>query len=176
MTFNRSEFMRSRHALAREQRDFYFDKFGESREYSDFLGRETPLTNKIVTYEVSYQLTYRGEFDDLILTPQTFKVIALEGSDADIYNKSMNMFLDSKGETSKNHFASGTLNMIKKNIDIQTKILPRGVEESQRRPDSNELRQFINKGFVVSGIDKIKYTNSKGSKGVNKLDVRHFEF
>lgn len=166
--------MRERHALAKQQRDFFQDEFGEAPKYSDFLKSETPLTTKIVTYEVSFQLSYRGETDHLNITPKTFKVTAFEGDQSEIYNRTMSMILDSKGVNTGHHFHPDTIEKaIEPNLNIS--IAPRGMEESQRRPTADEIKGVINSRFAVSNLDTtLGFSNKRNQKGKMKLDVRHF--
>lgn len=172
--FNRSEFMRERHALAKQQRDFFQDEFGETPKYSDFLKSDTPLTSKIVTYEVSFQLSYRGETDHLNISPKTFKVTTFQGNESEIYSRTMSMILDSKGVNTGHHFHPNTIEKaIEPNLNIS--IAPRGMEESQRRPTASEIKGVINSRFEVSNLDTtLGFKNKRNHKGEMKLDVRHF--
>lgn len=171
--FSRSEFMKQRHAFAKEQRQFYEKKYGEEIKYSDFLKTETPLTRRLVTFEVSFQLSYRGESDHLNINPQTFKVTAFEGEESEIYNRTMSMILDSRGINTGSHFQPNTIEMMENNVDIQIK--PRGMEESQKRPNRDEVKGVINSGFEVRELDNtINFTNKKGKSGQMRVDMRHF--
>jgi len=175
MVFNRKEFMRERHVMARKQRTFYKKEYGglSGTSYSDFLKNDSPITRNIVVYDVSFQLNYRGEIDDFKIPKKTFKVVAFENDSHEIYNKTMNMVLDMKGKNSKSHLAVGTNTMIKDNIDI--KVNPRGMERSSRKITREEILKVLETGSSISQIDRdLKFTNKKKRDGHLKLDLRHF--
>lgn len=171
--------MKTRHLEAKRQKEYFEKTFGEDTKtsYSDFMKKETPITRNIVTYEVSYQLNYRGEGDSMIIAPKTFKVVAFEGQEHDIYSKTMNMVTDSKGAMTGDNFQSGTIGMIEDNLKVDVKRVqyPRGMERSQKKPTREEVNNLLSTGFSVSAIDKdIKFKNKKGGEGRVNLDMRHF--
>jgi len=177
--FNRSEYMKNLHAEAKQQRSYFINNFGETKtpSYSQFLKGETPLNTNIVTYEVSYQLNYTSEFNALIIKPQTFKVVAFEGQEDEIMNKTIEMVKDSKGKNSKAHFNDGALGVINDGLDVKVKRIsyPRGMEKSQKKPTREEIQNLIRSGSSISQIDgTVSFTNKKGRSGKMEMDLRHF--
>ena len=173
--FNRSSFMKQRHADAKVQREIYSNKFGnESKEnYSSFLRKETPLGRQVVIYQVSYQVSYSGAVNTMNSNMTTFEVISFRGNEGEIQNRTMNMVLDSKGTNNDRHLNVGLMNALDNSTDV--KILPRGLEETRRNLTSNELNQLKESQFIVNGLDsELKVKNKQNREGSLKLDVRHF--
>lgn len=173
-SFDRKTFMRERHAFAKEQKSFFEKEFGETDlKYSDFLKSDSPLSNQLVTYDVSFQLSYRGRHGHLDINRQTFQVTGFRGDESQIYNNTMNLVLDSKGKMTNNNFSPNTLTAIEDNIVI--KINPRGMEESTRKPSREEIEKVIGSRFTISGLDKdMGIKNKAGTTGKMNLDIRHF--
>lgn len=170
--FDRSSFMKERHLFAKKQQGLYENKFGEKKDYSSFLRNESPLTRKIVTYEVSYQLNYRGETDSFIINPRTLKIIGYQGDEQAIKGRVMNTIKDSKGDNSGDHLQPGTIDMIDKNLSVDE---PRGMEKKEYTPTRQEINDVISHGVHIKDIDKtITFKNKKGREGVQRLDMRHF--
>ncbi len=173
--FSRSEFMREKHAQAKKQRSIFAQKFDKQDlpSYSSFLKRETPLENQIIAYEVSYQVSYRGQVDDITISPQTFLVYGFRNNESQIRENTMNMLIDSKGKITGHNLHPNTAKTIESNADI--KIFPRGMEESFKQVPSDIKRQVINQNYVVKELDTtIKMKNKKGRTGDLNLDIRHF--
>jgi hypothetical protein len=177
--FNRRSFMQERHNQAKAQRQFFKENFKDQPlpKYSDFLKNETPLEQKIVSYDVSFQVSYRGTSDAFESTPKTFKVFGFVGQEAEIEKRTMNMVLDSKGQMTKANFPSSTLEMIEKNTDVKVSqgIKPRGMEKSYDRVSRKQASEVMSKGFYVESLDdSFKFKNKKDREGLMKLDVTHF--
>lgn len=175
--FNRSAFMKERHEFTRQQRARFSKDYGEELPYNEFMKNETPLSDKIIVYDVSYQLNYTGEVDSMIINKQTLKVVAFEGQEEVITNKVMESLTTAKGSNTKHHLSTGTTQMIEDNATIiaKPKSYPRGMERSQRKPTKQEIDEVIKYGLSVSNIeDKVKFTNKKGRIGKLDMDLRHF--
>lgn len=172
--FNRSTFMKERHMIAKRERDYFKSNFGDGRfKYSDFLSNKSPLIEKTIVYEVSYQVSYRGQRDDLVSEPKTFYVLGFKGQESNIQRRTMDMVTDAKGQKTEHHLAKGTISAIERSTIV--KIKPRGMEESQKKPTVYELNQLIDKQILVKELDsKIKIKNRKGREGTLNLDIRHF--
>lgn len=172
---SRSESLKLRHQRARQEFDFFKDRYNEDVKYSDFLKEDSPLKSKIIVYDVSYQVSYRGSAESLLITPTTFRVIGFKGQETEIQKRTMNMVLDSKGRVSKNNLSPNTLNMLDNELRNGIQVLPRGMEESTARVNKEDVEKLYSSGFVVRDLDTtIKIKNSKGREGKMDLDIRHF--
>jgi len=171
--FNRSEFMKQRHAHAREQRTYYKTQFGEDVGYGEFLKNESPLQNKIISYDVSFQATYRGEKNEFEASIQTFKVFGLAGQEAEIERRAMNLVLDSRGEITGKGFNSSLISEIEKSG--KATITPRGMEESFKKSHltRTKINNVVETGFIVEELDKVDVKGKTG-KGKMNLDINHF--
>ena len=182
--FNRSSFMKNRHALAQKQRQFYKDNFKEleTPRYSDFLKTESPVFNNITVYEVSYQMTYTSAENGLSLkSPETFKVYALKGHDSekDLINQTAeavsNMQNDDKEEfnpLSKNLIESELKS--KNNIKIHT---PRGMEKTEEFKINSKILEGLsyNKGFYTEVLDQNVEVKNKGKNSYKyKVDLNTY--
>jgi len=170
-----SNVMKQRHEQAKSQRNLFKETYPEEKtpKYFEFLKNDSPLSSRIISYEVSYQLSYRGQQDAILITPKTFTVYGLAGQEHMIQNNTMNMVLDSKGQMTHSHMNNGMLGAIEDNMEI--KVTPRGMEESQKRPSKEAIKKVSENGMYAERLDEsIKFTNKKGREGNLKLDVRHF--
>lgn len=173
--FNRSQFMKARHAEAKKQKELFSNKFKDEKQpnYFNFLKGETPLENRIIAYEVSYQVSYRGAVDSINVPSSTFTIYGFKGQENEIEKRTMNMILDSKGKMTGANFAGGTINAIENSTEIR--VLPRGMEQSSKKVSRKDLENVVESGFVVKNLDSdLKFTNKKGREGRMKLDIRHF--
>lgn len=173
--FDRSNFMRERHRIAREQRKLYMEKLDKSEKpnYFDFLKNETPLEREIVSYLVSFQVSYTGR-DSIISTPQTFVVYGFKGQESEIQKKTMNMVVDSKGKKTNSNFHPNTIEAVEDNTNVMIK--PRGLEHSSQKLEHNKVRQFVENGYYVEGLDtELTFKNKKNREGKMNLDLRHFQ-
>lgn len=174
LSVDRSELFKERHARAKEQFDLFKARYpNEDTKYSNFLRINTPLEEKIVTFEVSYQVSYRGTQDIMESTTKTFKVIGFRGQESEIQSRTMNMVLDSKGAKTDYHLPVNSLRAMAQGFNVH--ILPRGMEESERKANQKEVQEVLEKGFSVSGLDtSFKFKNKKGRTATMKHDIRHF--
>lgn len=172
--FDRSKFMKERHENAKFQRQVFKDRFGKELDYSEFLKvNDNPFRDKLVTYDVSFQVNYLGKFDDIFMSSQTFTVTAYKQSEPEIRSRVMNLVLDSKGKITERGFTGNQVKAVKDNLSIP--ITPRGAELNEKKLSYEEITRLINNDFVVRGLDKgIKIKNRRGSTGDMKLDIRHF--
>ena len=169
--------MRQRHALARQQRQQFKSTFGEEStpSYKEFFQNETPYTEKLVKYEVSYQISYRGNTQALETTSKTFTVVGLQGQTSELQERTMNMILDSKGQKTQSNFAVNTLRAVKNSTDIT--IRPRGLEPSQKDITKDEIAKVSETGFLLENLDDVlEFKNKQGRKGRMSLDTRHFTY
>jgi len=173
--FDRSSFMKKKHAEAKRQRELFSNKFKDEKKpaYFNFLKNDTPLENRIISYQVSYQVSYRGAVDSILVSPKTFTVFGFKGQEDEIKTRTMNMILDSKGKSTNNNFASGTLSAVKDSTEL--KILPRGLEQSSKKVSQSDLSNVVESGFVVKDLDTtLTFKNKKNREGKMNLDIRHF--
>ena len=172
---SRAVALRQRHAEAKFQRELYVQRFGEEKvpKYSSFLRNTTPLEEQLVVYDVSFQVSYRGNKDDLLISPVTFKVVGFKTQEQQIRDRTMNLILDSKGSTSKVGFRPNTLKAVEGATQVDVK--PRGMEESTANLSKADLRKVAEDRFLVKELDnKVEFSNKKGRKGSMDLDIRHF--
>jgi len=177
MAFDRQQFMKQRHKVAKLQREYFKEEFPKKDlpSYSEFLKNDSPIREEIIAYEVSYQLNYQGITDDMFIdNSQTFYVYGLKGMEKEIEERSMNALLDSKGENNSMHFNRGTLEMLETKKPVN--ITPRGMEQAPKKKiNDKELRQVIENKIAFDHIpNKIKFTNRKNREGEMKLDITHF--
>lgn len=171
--FNRAEYMREKHKVAREQRTLFSSKFeNEKPKYFEFMKAQTPLTEKVVSYEVSYQVSYQSTTESFTSTPATFQVYGLRGKESDIEERALNMILDSKGKISNHNFSGGTISMLENNLEIKAK--PRGIEKSETQISPSDARKVFENEYHVKELDKLTFTNKKGRTGNMDLDINHF--
>lgn len=177
--FSRSQLLRERHKEAKLQRQFYVEKFGKENtpSYFEFLKRETPLEREVISYDVSFQVSYRGVSNAFESTPKTFRVYGFAGEESEIQKRTMNMILDSKGAITGSNFVGGTLDMIEQNtsVKITRDIYPRGMEESNKKVSRNQTQKIVESGFYVEDLDsKFKFENKNKREGEMRLDISHF--
>ena len=177
--------LKQRHQIARKSRELYIEKFGDKDlpSYSTFFSNNNPIAKQIVQYEVSYQVSYRGNIDSLLSNPQTFTVYGFTGQKDAIRQRAMNMVLDSKGKISGSNFNNGTLQAIEGNFDVKIEednigtsyALPRGMEETKKSISQEDLNKILEKQFYVKDLDTtFKFKNKKGREGEMDLDISHF--
>lgn len=176
--FDRSSYMKQRHLRAKKQQQLYQSKFSKDAKYYDFLKNNNPLQQSVQTYQVSYQISYIGDFDSLITKWSTFEVTTYEQNAEEIKQKTMNMLLDSRGQITGDMFNQGAQEVIKDNttINVEPKIYPRGAEKKQQQTFKSveEIEDIYSNKYKVVGVDKLKFENKKKRKGEMKLDFRHF--
>ena len=175
--FNRSEFMKEKHSLARLEFETYKEKYPKRSEkvsYSDFLKTETPVSEFYVAYEVSFQVSYTGGKDSIFINSNTFEIYSIDGNRDKIEKQIMNSVLDSKGVKSGVNLHPATISAMEKGFS--TNIKPRGIE---RKDIANlsfaEKEAILRNRNVVKGIDsQVDMVNKKGRKGELQLDITHF--
>jgi len=175
--FNRSQYMKQKHQLAKAQKQVYESRFDKIANYKDFLSKDNPLQRSIVTYQVSYQISYIGEFDTIKTKWETLEVTTYEQNKKEIKKKIMNMLLDSRGKLTGDMFNAGAQQVISTNtkIKVTPMIYPRGAEQKRVKfRELSEIEDVLSNKYVVKGVDKMKFTNKKGREGEMKLDFRHF--
>ena len=170
-----SQFMKQRHKEAREKKKLYEEFYPEEEKkpYSYFLREKTFIDEQIVAYQVSYQVSYRGDIGGIFISPKTFIVYGIAGQENEIYNRTMNMILGAEGNKTGNQLPVGTQEAISRGAEI--KVFPRGMEESFKRPKVSQYEQVFEKNFHVENLDSVvEMKNHKNRKGELELDIRHF--
>jgi len=167
--------MKGLHESAKAQRVYFETNFPSQKvpKYSDFLKNNSPISEEIVTYDVSYQVSYTGMKDDITINPQTFEVIGFKNDASKIETDTMDMIIDAKGEISDNNFTGKTSDAIKNNTTIN--ITPRGLESTSKKPSRNDINRIISGEVIVKKLDtSVNMKNRKGRVGSLKMDIRHF--
>lgn len=175
--FNRSQFMSNRHKESKAMFSYYKENIGTDVKYSDFLKRDTPLDDEIVSYEVSYQLTYSGESDEIKSTPYTFVVYGRRGQESDIESRTMKMIIDSRGVVTDENFNTGITEKLEKDSNTNIHATPRGMEQVTDRIERENIVNAITSGsqYHVRELDNtIKFKNKKGGEGEMKLKTEWF--
>ena len=160
---------------AREHREIYFETFKTKLPYSKFLKEENPLTKSLVVYDVSYQVSYRGHYDHIVSTRQTFQVYGFANQDAEIKRRTMDMVISSRGKSNGSYLSGGSQEAIENGFE--THIVPRGLEKSDRQLTTEEIRKLTNSKnhMIVKNLDNtFTFKNKKGREGNLKLDITHF--
>jgi hypothetical protein len=175
----KSIYAKEQHARARAKKQLYEDITGKSDiEYSEFLKNNSPIEEYIEVYNVSFQLSYRGESGSLQINPQTFQVYALKGfeTENEIYQNTMDMVLDMKGEKTNNELPPNTREKLENSVKIEIK--PRGMEKTnltQIKDTSVYEGLVLGGGKYVKNLDNVTtLKNGKGGKSKVKLDITHF--
>lgn len=182
MSFNRSEFLKELHNIAKQRRKFYAEKFPDKPKpaYSEFLKNDNPVDANIIVYEVSYQLSYESAKQGLKMkNPQTFTIYALAGIETSdsIYEKTKMMVLDMKGEKTGENLNLGTRAYFDINDDyLNIEVAPRGLEKVEsKRIVPKHYDNLLKGDFVVEQLDnKVSLTNKKNYSSRMNLDIRHF--
>lgn len=176
--FNRGSYMRERHRQSKRMFSYYKENVSEDASYSDFMRKDTPMSDIIVEYSVSYQLSYSGEVDEIKSKPYTFTVYGLRGEEVEIEKRTMNMLIDSKGGMTKENFNQGVIEKLEQSNNSNVRVLPRGMEQVKNSVERNNIVNFINSGnkYYTKELDtSIKFENKKGREGEMKLDTLWFE-
>lgn len=180
--FNRSAFTKELHYMAKTRRDFFKEKFPEEKvpKYSEFLKNENPVDNRIMAYEVSYQLSYESQKEGLKMKqPRTFTIYALQGlqSADEIYERTKTMVLDMKAKGTTNTLPIGTRGYFDDNDKyLNIEVNPRGMEAVENKKVlAKHYEKILNNDFAVDSLDEeVKIENKKGYESTMKLDITHF--
>jgi len=179
--FNRSNFMRARHKEARRQRSFFSELDDSQTKYSDFLSAETPLERKIVSYDVSYQVSYKSASNEInIKSPSTFRVYAIEGMNTSdkIFQGTVDAVQNVRGAGSNNKFNSAAQDVIGRNIEVDMNRVdkPRGMEQVDAPTITKEVIDGLkgNKGFFVEGRDQQVEVKGKKSSAKMSVDITRY--
>lgn len=181
MKFNRSQFMKERHARARKQRDLFNELTGtQNNNYSDFLGNETPLDKKVVAYDVSYQVSYSSNSNRIdIKSPETFRVYALQSAQTeDKITQNVTFAIQNvRGTQTNKQFNSSAQRVIGDNtkVNLERVDMPRGFEKSQKLTYSAEIIDSLKGGrmFVEGRDQKVNVQNKKSSAKMS-VDITKF--
>lgn len=160
--------MKERWNTARQEQSFYETYTGEKKSSREFFANVNPFTEKIVTYEVSYQLNYSSQRDAMKITnANTFYVYAFEPtpqSGETIIQNTKDAVINASSSQG-NGFQLGTQAMIEKNMQVKLDK-PRGLEISNKPPTKEVIESVTKgKGFYVEQRDtEFEVSNKKGSK------------
>lgn len=179
--FNRSTFMRARHKEARRQRAFFSELSDDETKYSDFLSAESPLEKKIVSYDVSYQVSYKSASNEInIKSPSTFRVYAIGGMNTEdkIFQGTVDAVQNVRGAGTNKKFNSAAQDTIGRNIDVDMNRVdkPRGMEQVDDPKITREIIDGLkgNQGFFVEGKDQVVEVKGKKSSAKMNVDITRY--
>jgi len=174
--FDRSAFMKQLHAKARARRELYQQLGGDPERYGRFLAKDNPVDKYITAYDVSYQLSYRGETGGLFIQPETFTVYTIRGpeTDNDIYQRTKDMVIDMKGTKTGDNLPPSSREKLQD--DVSVFVNPRGLERNEeKRFDLDIYKGLQQGGYHLEKLDtEVKLKNSKGRESKVRLDMTHF--
>jgi len=188
MGYDRSKIMKDRWAESRLFHQYYKSKNPSSKTgVKEFFRNENPLTERLTTYEVSYQLSYRDSSGNGIqISPETFKVYVLAvnpETKTSIVNNTINAITEMRGKITGDSWSRNAKeNLIKPNLRVDVDRLnePRGMEERKEKVSRETINRVIaQSGYYAEGLDSnVKVKKMKGGKEEasfdQSLDLSHF--
>ena len=174
-----NKFFVERHQSARIQRKLYQDITGKDRPHTDFLRNDSPLKDLIVAYDVSYQMDYSSPSQAMRLNNQTFRVYAIRTNNKDFEQEVLDNTIaavQNMKASSGNGFQTGTQMMIEKNLKVDVRAEPRGLERVNDVKLTSEIVDGVarDRFYINEGKQKVKVTNKKGSTAEMSPDLIRF--
>lgn len=162
---SRSETMKARWSEARNQQQFFNDRFGENRNVKDFWRAENPLTSKAVKYEITFKLDYTSPDSgyEFFIPQESFTVYSLKNGET------QSQIQEQVKQNISNIFRGKSVDWVYNKLDV--KVLEsatiRGIEQEKLKYGEVQWSNLSVNGSYATNIPDVDVGKGKSRSKAN---------